>query len=136
MFSIWLCLCAASCPLHAQELPIRLQHSADRICDCPFRPTLSGPETMLPKTAFQERWRGVTERNILPIRKALFGPSRTQRKIPIDWQIRLGNSGPDNWSPFPDRALDARVIRYPMPRSAAWKSPVKPDNGPSIRKFR
>lgn len=28
------------------------------------------------------------------------------------WQFSIGNNG--NWSPFPDRALDARVIRYPM----------------------
>jgi len=28
------------------------------------------------------------------------------------WRLSVGNNG--NWSPYPDRELDARVIRYPM----------------------
>lgn len=29
-----------------------------------------------------------------------------------EWRVSVGNNG--NWSPYPDRALDARAIRYPM----------------------
>lgn len=29
-----------------------------------------------------------------------------------EWRLSVGNNG--NWSPYPDRALDARVIRFPM----------------------
>lgn len=29
-----------------------------------------------------------------------------------DWRFSVGNNG--NWSPFPDRALDARIIRFPL----------------------
>lgn len=29
-----------------------------------------------------------------------------------EWRLSIGNNG--NWSPYPDRALDARVIRFPM----------------------
>lgn len=29
-----------------------------------------------------------------------------------DWRFSIGNNG--NWSPFPDRALDARIIRFPL----------------------
>ena len=79
----------------------------------------------------QERRREVTDRNVAPIRRSF----DRQRKVAVNWQIRLGNTGCGNWSPFPDRALDARTIRYPMARSAAWESPIKPNNGPAVRKF-
>ncbi len=29
-----------------------------------------------------------------------------------EWRVSVGNNG--NWSPYPDRELDARVIRFPM----------------------
>ena len=29
-----------------------------------------------------------------------------------EWRLSVGNNG--NWSPYPDRALDARIIRFPM----------------------
>ncbi len=79
----------------------------------------------------QERRREVTDRNVAPVRRIV----DQERKVATNWLIHLGNTGSGNWSPFPDRALDARVIRYPMARSAAEASPVKPNNGPAVRKF-
>ena len=32
------------------------------------------------------------------------------------WRISVGNTATDNWSPYPDRALDARQLRFPLPR--------------------
>lgn len=29
-----------------------------------------------------------------------------------DWRFSIGNNG--NWSPYPDRELDARIIRFPL----------------------
>lgn len=34
------------------------------------------------------------------------------------WRMSIGNTSVDNWSPFQDRALDARTIRFPVPRDA------------------
>lgn len=33
-------------------------------------------------------------------------------------RVEIGNRITGNWSPYPDRALDARIIRFPMPRNA------------------
>ena len=41
------------------------------------------------------------------------------------WRWSVGNTGTDNWSPFPDRALDARIIRFPLPRD------MQPDKRPA-----
>lgn len=32
------------------------------------------------------------------------------------WRWSVGNTGVRNWSPYPDRALDARTISLPLPR--------------------
>lgn len=32
------------------------------------------------------------------------------------WRWSVGNTGVSNWSPFPDRMLDARTISLPLPR--------------------
>ena len=41
-----------------------------------------------------------------------------------DWRFSIGNNG--NWSPYPDRELDARVIRFPLR--------MKTDNRPEAEK--
>ena len=41
-----------------------------------------------------------------------------------DWRFSIGNNG--NWSPYPDRALDARIIRFPLR--------MKTDNRPEAEK--
>jgi len=33
------------------------------------------------------------------------------------WNLDVGNSGIDNWSVYPDRMLDARMLRFPLPRN-------------------
>lgn len=33
-------------------------------------------------------------------------------------RITLGNNTDRSWSPYPDRALDARALRFPLPRDA------------------
>lgn len=44
------------------------------------------------------------------------------------WRMTIGNTSVNNWSPFPDRALDARVIRFPLPRN------MQPDKRPESMK--
>ena len=34
------------------------------------------------------------------------------------WRLWISNTSVNNWSPFQDRALDARTIRFPVPRNA------------------
>lgn len=46
-------------------------------------------------------------------------PNPTRRdKAAWLWDFSIGNTAVRNWSPFPDRALDARTIRFPLPRDA------------------
>ncbi len=33
------------------------------------------------------------------------------------WRIRIGNNVDENWSPYPDRALDARTLSAPLPKT-------------------
>ncbi len=44
---------------------------------------------------------------------------KKRRDIQIEFKVwsgrGIGNT-PGNWSPYPDRALDARTIHYPLPR--------------------
>lgn len=34
------------------------------------------------------------------------------------WKATIGNTAVQNWSPYPDRALDARTLRFPLPQKA------------------
>lgn len=141
--TIGACILCTAASLQAQELPLRTHRTASDLCSRPLQLNLPAAEFSLSDTLAwqlehirrkimrQERRREVTNRNVAPIRRSF----DRQRKMAVNWQIRLGNTGCGNWSPFPDRALDARTIRYPMARSAAWESPVKPNNGPAVRKF-
>ena len=142
--TIGACVLCTAASLQAQGLPLRTQRTVSGLCSRPLQLVVPAPEFALSDTLSwqlehirrrimrQERRREVTDRNVAPIRKKASGEGR---KVKIDWQVRIGNTGICNWSPFPDRALDARVIRYPMARSAAEASPVKPNNGPAVRKF-
>lgn len=141
--TIGACILCTAASLQAQELPLRTHRTASDLCSRPLQLNLPAEEFSLSDTLAwqlehirrkimrQERQREVTDRNVAPIRRSF----DRQRKVAVNWQIRLGNTGCGNWSPFPDRALDARTIRYPMARSAAWELPVKPNNGPAVRKF-
>lgn len=141
--TIGACILCTAASLQAQELPLRTHRTASDLCSRPLQLNLPAAEFSLSDTLSwqlehirrkamqQERRREVTDRNVVPIRRSF----DRQRKVAVTWQIRLGNTGCGNWSPFPDRALDARTIRYPMARSAAWESPVKPNKGPAVRKF-
>lgn len=44
--------------------------------------------------------------------------SRDPNKEVGTWRMSIGNTSVNNWSPFQDRALDARTIRFPVPRDA------------------
>ncbi len=41
------------------------------------------------------------------------------------WRAAIGNTAVNNWSPYPDRALDARTLRFPQPRN------MQPDKRPA-----
>lgn len=59
-------------------------------------------------------------RRELAIRQALDAAARTPRStkpqdpstVVGDWRFSIGNNG--NWSPYPDRELDARNLSFPM----------------------
>lgn len=55
--------------------------------------------------------------------KEQFAP-RNNRAFKVKFRVNAGNVI-NNWSPFPDRALDARIIRYPMPRATALRQGPK-----------
>ncbi len=73
------------------------------------------------RRSLHERWARQAGSTLDPLREQL------QRRFsrPVKVSLRVGNASVNNWSPFPDRALDARVIRYPMPRSAAYGKPAR-----------
>lgn len=141
--TIGACVLCTAASLQAQELPLRTQRTVSGLRSRPLQLVVPAPEFALSDTLSwqlehirrrimrQERRREVADRNVAPVRRIV----DQERKVATNWLIHLGNTGSGNWSPFPDRALDARVIRYPMARSAAWKSPVKTNNGPTARKF-
>jgi len=91
-------------------------------------------ELVRQKIAQQRQREALARKNTAPVRGRTTERSAQADRAKWEWRI-TGNAGPNNWSPFPDRALDARVIRYPMPRSAAWTSPARPKE-PAIRKFK
>lgn len=63
-------------------------------------------------------------RRELAIRQALDAAARTPRStkpqdpstVVGDWRFSIGNNG--NWSPYPDRELDARNLSFPMRRDS------------------
>ncbi len=71
------------------------------------------------RVKLHERWARQASSTLDPVRE------RFSRHFssPVKVSLRVGNASVSNWSPFPDRALDARVIRYPMPRWAAHGRP-------------
>lgn len=50
--------------------------------------------------------------------------SEQANKVSGLWRMTFGNTSANNWSPFPDRALDARTLRFPLPRN------MQPDKRP------
>lgn len=50
------------------------------------------------------------------------------------WRMSVGNTSTDNWSPFPDRALDARTLRFPLPRDS--RADKRPENVKALDRMR
>lgn len=40
-------------------------------------------------------------------------------------QVRFGNTAYENWSPYPDRELDARTLSFPMSKSSIQRNEAK-----------
>lgn len=59
---------------------------------------------------------------ILKPRTAVAG--RDLKKEVGEWRMSIGNTSANNWSPYPDRALDARTLRFPMPHKPQGKAPM------------
>lgn len=62
--------------------------------------------------------------------RALEGQTKSGRSTPTDpgidvgdWRFSIGNNG--NWSPYPDRELDARNIRFPLRMKADNRTPAQ-----------
>ena len=49
-------------------------------------------------------------------------------------ELSVGNTPADNWSPYPDRALDARTLRFPLPRDS--RADKRPDNLKALDRMR
>ncbi len=119
-------------PLRAQELPLWLRFHLGRKLTTPM-PTHENEMLFDPSSPFS--WEQQQERKKILLslkreeqaRKTLRPVKNHFRKPAVRTSFKLhGGNTQGNWSPFPDRALDARAIRYPMPRSAAYgKGPAK-----------
>lgn len=91
-------------PLQLELMPLTLHH---------FNPSGSWILWELQQKQQQEVKRDELARKTLKPVKELFKQPKQALKVEV--RIRSGNTI-SNWSPYPDRALDARVIRYPMPQ--------------------
>ena len=129
-------LLASAIELQAQELPLWLRLKVER--------SMKGPMLLKPSElhfepnspfawedkAAQEKYELQMERynraqkSIEPIKQKSEMPA-----VKLTFRIRGGNAG-GNWSPFPDRALDARTIRYPMPQPNFNAPPRGPKAAP------
>lgn len=61
-------------------------------------------------------------------------PKRDLNKEAGTWRMSVGNTSTDNWSPFPDRALDARTLRFPLPRDS--RADKRPENVKALDRMR
>ena len=61
-------------------------------------------------------------------------PKRDLSKEVGLWRMSVGNTSADNWSPYPDRALDARTLRFPLPRDS--RADKRPDNLKALDRMR
>lgn len=133
---IMLLVAGTSATLQAQELPLWLRLKVER--------SMKGPMLLKPSElhfdpnspfawedkAAQEKYELQMERynraqkSIEPIKQKSEMPA-----VKFTFRIRGGNAG-GNWSPFPDRALDARTIRYPMPQPNFDAPPRGPKAAP------
>lgn len=129
-------LLAPAFELQAQELPLWLRLKVER--------SMKGPMLLKPSElhfdpnspfawedkAAQEKYELQVERytkaqkSIEPIKRKVEAPA-----VKFSFRVRGGNTE-GNWSPFPDRALDARVIRYPMPQPNFKAAPRGPKGAP------
>ncbi len=112
---------------HAQEPPARLAADPDAVIGQIMQPNpMRNPDPHWFREAFnpalreqREIRRMLAERNTGPVHKntgriRFHGDS--QHVEPKLWGISIGNTAMNNFSPFPDRMLDARTLRFPMPR--------------------
>lgn len=53
-------------------------------------------------------------------------PKRDLNKEVGIWRMSIGNTSVSNWSPFPDRALDARTLSFPIPRDSKADKRTEP----------
>lgn len=124
---------ATMLPSRAQELRVEGSiSSVSKMLDRPMQYSYARPatfereitwESMLRNREYQKQveMNNVAQKSVKPV-KSYFQRPRQR----VTFKLDFGNSAVKNWSPYPDRALDARVIRYPMPRSAAYgKAPRK-----------
>ncbi len=112
----------------AQELPAQMKQEIT-VATEPFHIELM-PFTLHGFSDPEGRWllfelqqQQTMQKKLKEIAQRTLEPIRVQQKRPtfkVELRLRAGNTAVQNWSPFPDRALDARVIRYPMPRAAAY----------------
>lgn len=113
-------------PLHAQELPAERFSGADTAAMVLLPaalPPLSADwirQDIDPIERERRQLRSLSEelarRSVVESPKTRGGTDSGRQA----WlrHMQIGNTSVGNWSPFPDRALDARTIRFPLPRDA------------------
>ena len=66
-------------------------------------------------------WSLSSEYSLHGLRKRTSSESAARRQDPNRevalWRLTIGNTAAGNWSPYPDRAPDARNLRFPLPRN-------------------
>jgi len=133
---IMLLVAGASATLRAQELPLWLRFHLGRKLMTPM-PTRDEEMLFDPSAPFS--WEQQQERRKMLLcmkreeqaRKTLKPVKNHFRKPAVKATFRLrGGNRLSNMSPYPDRALDARVIRYPMPQPNFKAAPRGPKGAP------
>jgi len=137
------CILAPSV-LYAQEFPAELPA---RFQPVPWELVLNAPKPYSLQWLREEMDPNLQEvreiRSLLTMRTraqaSLIGieKSRYQRDLKKEvgaWRMHIGRTGVNNWSPFLDRKLDARTLRFPVPRNS--RADKRPEKVKALEKMR
>lgn len=127
------CLCGIGIS-QAQELPFPIQSQKQAFHPSDFRSITHKPTQLQfnpafplhPQQPLEEGWEKRIEIQKTALKRIM--PAKKDRNFRVEVQvwsaINTGNYV-NNWSPFPDRALDARTLSMPLPKRLVNKFPVK-----------
>lgn len=129
------CTLAGICTLQAQEfslLPAELREAVHQRllptvgtanCSIPWLRDRTDP-ILRQRRAINAARMQQAQRSLL-LRDGTPSPAPDPNPEFAGWCAAIGNTAASNWSPYPDRALDARILRFPLPRN------MQPDKRPA-----